>query len=350
MGAVVLALLGVVVLVVRPQRDTRAEARVTVPAALDLNEVITAIRTDAVGATVTADGRRVTVAFRDDDSFVARTYVNVRARGGLDAARRHQTAVQTRRAEAARSDRADAAASIASIARRTGVEDPESAYRDRVQRGRDLEAQRAAAVAAGQPLAEIDGALAVNQQEVAELQLRVTRHTELIAEVNAADGRALAATRAIDTTDRAVRAASVQVSDQETGFGFGILPGVAILVIAALVLLVNELVPGRAASRDAEIDIRSDAEPAVGSEPEPVPAVRRDEVVPAHSDDERETTRFSRFYRALEPSAPPLETDVPSPLDLVEEEIREVNGDLEQQAVAEQPQAAGDAKATRFSR
>ena len=154
----------------------------------------------------------------------------------------------------------------------------------------------------------------------------------------------------------------MQVSDHETGFGFGILPGVVVLVIAGIVLLVNELVPRRrAASRDAEIDIRSEPVPAVRSEPEPgagvgqpepepvpavgsepepepVPAVRRDDVAAADSDraelddDGRETTRFSRFYRALEPSAPPLEIDVTSPVDLVEEEIREVNGDLEQQA------------------
>lgn len=377
-GAVLLALLGVVALVVRPQRDTKAEARVTVPTTLDLNEVMSAIRADRTGATATEDGRRITVAFTDGDAFVARTYVKELALGGLDTARQHHSAVQTKRAEAARTDRAKAAASIAAIATRTGIADPESAYRDRVQQGRDLEAQRAAAAAAGQPLTDIENALAVNQEDVAELQLQVTRHAELIAAVNAADARALAATRAIDTTDSAVRSASVQVSDRETGFGFGILPGVALLVLAGIVLLVNELVPRRAASRDAEIDLRSEPIPVVRAEPvpptviEPMPPVpveavptpvasvpapapiepmpARSDRTPVDDDDGLDSTRFSRFYRALDPSAPPLEVDPTSPVDLVEEEIREVNGDLEQQGVGELPQDAGEAKATRFSR
>ena len=375
-AAALLALLGVVALVVRPQRDTRAEARVAVPRALDLNEVMRAIRADRTGATATVDGRRITVAFTDGDAFVARTYVKDLATGGLDSARKQQTAVQTKRAEAARADSAEATAEIAAIATRTGISDPESVYRDRVQAGRELEAQRAAAVAAGRPLTDIDNAIAVNQQEIAELQLQVTRHDELTNAINAADNRALDATRSIDATDRAVRAASVRVTEHETGFGFGILPGVALLVLAAIVLLVNELVPRRAASRDKEVDMRKEPMPDVRAEPEPpapiepmppgsiepvvpvatVPAPAPIEPMPTRSDrttiddDALDSTRFSRFFRALDPSAPPLEIDVTSSVDLVEEEIREVKGDLEQQGVVELPQDAGDAKATRFSR
>jgi hypothetical protein len=67
-------------------------------------------------------------------------------------------------------------------------------------------------------------------------------------------------------------------------------------------------------------------------------------------DDGLDSSRFSRFYAALDPTAPPLEVDVTSPVDLVDEEIREVNGDLEQQGVVELAQDTGEAKATRFSR
>ena len=373
-GAVLLALLGVVALVLRPQRDTKAEARVTVPAALDLNEVMRAIRADRTGATATADGRRITVAFADGDAFVARTYVRELVTGGLDTARRHHAAVETRRAEAARADSATATGTIAAIATRTGVSDPESAYRDRVQQGRDLEAQRAAAAAGGQPLTEIDNAIAVNQQQVAELQLQVTRHRELIKAINAADGRALDATRSIDATNKAVRAASVAVSEHETGFGFGVLPGVALLALAGIVLVVNELVPRGAASPDEEVDMPNEPMRVVQAESEPPPAIEPMPPGPVEpvavpvaaagpapiepmptrsdltSDDDLDSPRFSRFYRALDPSAPPLEVDVASSVDLVDEEIREVNGDLEQQGVIELPQDAGDAKATRFSR
>jgi hypothetical protein len=300
-GAATLALVGVVALVVRPSRDTRAAARFTVPSPLAVGEVVGAIRSDAAGgAGVTTDGRRVAVEYSNSDSFVARTYAGELARTGLDAARRRINAVETRRARAARGDRANVAAEIAMIASRTGITDPETAYRERVAVVRNLEAQRARAASAGLPLAAIDAKLAEEQEAAFELRLQETHHAELIQALNAADRRALEATRAIDTTDRTVNAVSLQVSDRADGNGFGSAPGVAALVIAGIGLLFGELWYHRAASRRAGADDSSDEKAAAPSE------------------------RYLTFYRALDPSAPPIELEpVSAEIDLVSEELRD---------------------------
>jgi hypothetical protein len=300
-GAAVLALVGVVALVVRPSRETRATARFTVPSPLAVSEVVRAIRSDAPGgARVTIDGRRVTATYSNSDSFVARTYARELARAVLDEARQRVNAVETRRARTARADRADVAAEMAAIASRTGLTDPETAYRERVDVVRNLEAQRARAAAAGLPLAAIDDQLAENQQAVFELRLQVTHDAELRRALNAADQRALEATRAIDTTDRAVRAASFQVSDRAVGNGFGAAPGVAALVIAGIGLLLGEWWHHRAARRGARPDDSGDAKAPAPSE------------------------RYLTFYRALDPSAPPIEVEpVSAEIDLAYEELRD---------------------------
>jgi hypothetical protein len=312
-GAAVFALVGVVALVVRPSRDTRATTKFTVPSPLAVSEVVGAMRSNAAGgARVTTDGRRVAVEYRNSDSFVARTYANELARAGLDEARRRINAVETRRARTARDDRANVAAEMAAIASRTGLTDPESAYRERVDVVRNLEAQRARAAAAGLPFAAIEDQLAENQQAAFELRLQVTQHAELIRALNAADRRALDATRAIDTTDRIVSAVPFQESNRADGNGFGSAPGVAALVIAGVGLLFGEWWHRRAALRAAGADDSSDEKARAPSE------------------------RYLTFYRALDPSAPPMELEpVSAEIDLVHEELRDERENREPEAAPE---------------
>jgi hypothetical protein len=372
LGAVVLALLGVAALVVRPAGRTRAEARVTVRAPFVVGDVVGAVLGRADGAQVAAHSRVVTISFVDAHRDVARARVDALARAGLDAARQQLIASQTRVAGTARSDRAQAAAQIASIASRTGITDPASAYRQRVVAGQNLEAQRAAAATAGQPLTALNGAIAENQQEVFELQLQVTRHAELVAALNAADSRAIRANKAIASAQRDVGSASVVVSDHATGgtTDARVAGGVAALVIAALVLgaglrrprpvAAEDAAPAAPAARGARLPwtpdegIRTEENGTVAAQAEEINAeeinaeeinaeeINAEEIsaekvnveeseAPALAEAERAAlescgrreSRYLVFYRALEPSSPPTPVVTPEVVDLVEAEARE---------------------------
>jgi hypothetical protein len=328
-GAVALALLGVVALIVHPATHTRAEARFTVPIPLVVGDAVGAILTH--GATPTAHGRRITVASSDANRAVARARAETLARVGLDGARQHLIMAETRRVDAARSDRAQAAAQLATLASRTGLSDPESAYRQRVAFLQNLREQRAAAAAAGEPLAAIDAQLAENQEAVFDLQLQVTRHAELIRAQTTAERSELDATGAIKTAERALGSASVQVSDHAPGVGFGTAPGVAALVIAGIVLLSSELRSRRAALRKAGADARREPE-LVGERDEM--ALAASEAAALESGGMR-TSRYLEFYRALAPS-PAGELDpAPAPVDLVHEEALEEGADVEQEPAGE---------------
>ncbi len=340
-GAVLLALLGVAALVLHPAGRTRAEANVSVRAPLVVGDVVGAILGRAGGAQVTAHGRVVTISFLDAHRDVARARVGSLARAGLEGAQRQVIASQTKLAAAARADRAQSAAQIASIASRTRITDPESAYQQRVRDGQDLEAQRAAAVAAGQPLTSINGAIADNQEAVFELQLQVTRHTELVAALNAADGRAIAATQAIASAQREVGSASVAVTDHATGgaTGLGVAAGVAALVIAAIALaaagvrrprrvepesvaVAAPVPPGPPVTPSARLPWVASEPAAVQAEEVADPALAEAEQAALESCGRRDS-RYLEFYRALEPSSPPAPVVSPSTVDLVEAEARE---------------------------
>lgn len=328
-GALALALVGVAALVAHPATRTRAEAHFEVPVPLVVNDAIRAILDQADGATAIADGRRVTVASSSSDRVVARDRALALARAGLDGARQHLTAVETQRANAARLDRVQAAAQLASLASRTGLTDPETAYRERVADVRNLQEQQAVAASTGQPLDAINARLAESQQEAFELQLQVTRHAELIQTETTASQRELEATRVINATAPAVSTASVEVSDHATGAGLGVATGVVALVIAGLALLVSELRLGRAASRGDEPDARRES----GAESEDDALVESEPVALESFD--RRGSRFSEFYHALAPSPPPDIDPTPPRVDLVDEEALEGIGDPEQQAARE---------------
>jgi hypothetical protein len=326
-GALTLAIVGVVALVAHPATRTRAEARFTVPIPLSVADAIGAIRTHAEGATATAQGRRIVVTSSDASAEVARAHAAALARTGLDAARQRLVAVETRRVEAARSDRANAVAQLATIASHTGLTDPESAYRERAALVQSLQAQRAAAAAAGRPVAAIDAQIADNQQAAFDLQLQVTRHTELIQAETTAARRELEATRAIETATRAVGSASVRVSDHSTGTGLSIAFGVAALAIAGVGLVFSELRSHYTASRRAGAEA-SRKPKSVGD---------RDDVALAASEAAAlescglGASRYLDFYRALAPS-PAEELDPAAlPVDLVHEEALEESRDLEEQ-------------------
>lgn len=304
-GAVALALLGVAALVVRPGRvQARAEAQFVVPEPLEVDAVIGAIRTQGrdgtATATATANGWRITVISRS----AGRARTVAIARLGLDTARQRVTTVESRRAQAARNDRAQASAQITTLASRTGLADPEPEYQAKVRVVRDLVERRERAVSAGEPVGAIDAQLAENQEAAFDLKLVVTRHTELIDERTAAAVRERDAKRAIDAVTRAVRSTSVEVSDLGGGTGFGVATGVAALVAAVLLVLLSALVARRAVSPAAAEPDASDSE----------------------------TPRYERFYRAL---APPERDSWALDVDLVAEEAREQRTRLEPQARAQ---------------
>ena len=353
-GAVVLALLGVVALVVRPATRTRAEARVTIPSPLVVGDAVGAILARADGATATAVSRRVTVSSSAANRDAARARAETLARAGLDAASQQAVAVYTRRADAARSDRAGAAAQLATLASRTGFTDPEPAYRQHVAVVHDLQQQLAAAAAAGQPLATINAQLAENQQAAFELQLQVTRHTELVNTETTAARSEQAATGEIDKAKRATTLAPVAVTDHATGSGFGIPVGIAALVLAGIVFLaggrrarravvseevvseevvseevVSEEVVLREVEREApppEPKIEPETEPE--PEPEPVATLAAAVDLPASeaaalgSCGLRES-RYLEFYRALAPTPNGALEPPTVPVDLVHEEALE---------------------------
>lgn len=326
--ALALALLCGVALVVHPATRTRAVARFNVPVPLVVGDVVAAIHTHADGATATAHGRRITVASNDAKRVVARVRVVALARAGLDGARQHLIAVETRRAEAARIDRAQAAEQLATLASRTGRTDPESAYRERVAVVQNLQEQHALAASGGHPLAEIEAQLAENQRAVLKLQLEVTRHAELIQAQTTAGKHELEATRVINATKRAVGSASVQVSDHPTGFGIYLVPdlleryasliwaGIVVLVFAGMVFLFTEP------------DIRREPEAPGVSEETALAELERAAL-------EDQGSRYLEFYRALA-SPPPHQLDLTSsPVDLAHEEALEESGGSEWQAARE---------------
>ena len=332
-GAVVLAVLGIAALVVRPVRGTaRAEAAFVVPPPLAVDTAVGAIRARADGAMVTAAGRRIRVASSGAGPGTARARVAALASAGLDAAGQRLTAVEARLAAAARSDRAQVTAQIAAMVSRTGLTDPEAEYRRRVLVVQDLVAQRARAAAAGRPLAAIDDQLAQNQEAVFELQLQVTRRAELTAALASAAGRERDATRAIETATRAVRSTPVAISVASAGAGFGLAVGGAALAIAGILFLLSARAPRRGLSADAVAELADEAEAVAAHH---APELAEPELaLEGHGPDGG--TRYSNFYRALAPSAPPLHIDPPaSDVDLVYEEALEERTDSEPRASSE---------------
>jgi hypothetical protein len=321
-GAVAAAALGVVELVAHPGTRTRAEARFGIPAPLVVGDAVGAILTHARGATATNHGRSITVVSSDDNRDVARADARALAVTGLDAAGQRFIATETRRLEAASGDRAQAAAQLATLASRTGLTDPEVAYRERVVALQNLQKQQAVAVAEGQPYASIDAELAGTQQAVFELQLQVTRHTELIQAGTTAKRREIEATGAINAAKRVLGSASVLVSDHATGSGFGIVTGVAALGFAATVLLFSERRSRRAASRKVIAEAAGTAKWES----------QRDEMTLSESEVAAlascgvHVSRYLEFYRALAP--PPVGEHVcpPGSIDLVHEEGVEESG------------------------
>jgi hypothetical protein len=343
-GAVVLALLGVVALVVRPATRTRAEARVTIPSPLVVGDAVGAILARADGATATAVSRRVTVSSSAANRDAARARAETLARAGLDAASQQAVAVYTRRADAARSDRAGAAAQLATLASRTGFTDPEPAYRQHVAVVHDLQQQLAAAAAAGQPLATINAQLAENQQAAFELQLQVTRHTELVNTETTAARSEQAATGEIDKAKRATTLAPVAVTDHATGSGFGIPVGIAALVLAGIVFLAGGRRPRRAVVSEEVVseevvlrEVEREApppepkiEPETEPEPEPEPVATLAAAVDLPASEAAalgscglRESRYLEFYRALAPTPNGALEPPTVPVDLVHEEALE---------------------------
>jgi hypothetical protein len=328
--ALALAVLGVVVLVVRPGAQPRVEARFTVPIPLVVGDAVGTILAHAAGATATAHGRQVTIVATDADAGVARAHAEALARAGLDGARQQFATLQTRQVDAANADHARAASQLAELESHSGLTDPEAAYRARVAVVRNLRAELAAASAAGRPLGAINAQLAENQQAVFELELQVTRHAELTQAETTATRRRLAATGEINEAGRVVSAEPIHVSDHPTGTTGGIAAGGAALVIAGAMLLVSEL-------RSRRTPVRS-AGAAAPSEPAPI--ATRDDVALAESEaaalepSGRNASRYLDFYRALAPSqAQEADADSePAPVDLVHEEALEEHRDLEQAA------------------
>jgi hypothetical protein len=331
-GAVVLALLGVVALIARPSTRTRAEARVTVPSPLVVGDAMAPILAHGDGATATAVGRRVTVTVSDAKRDAARAQAEALARAGLVNASQQAVAVYTRRADAARSARATAAAQLATLASRTGFTDPEPAYRQQVTVVQGLQEQLAAAAAAGQPLATINAQLAENQEAAFELKLQVTRHTELVDTETTAERSETAARRETDQAKRATTLAPVALTDHATGIGsgVGIGVGIAALVLAGVVFLVGGRRPRRAAvsrqvvSREVERNARPEREP----KPQPVATMAADVDLAASEAAALEScglrdSRYLEFYRALGPSENGAPEPQPAPVDLVHEEALE---------------------------
>lgn len=318
-GAVALALLGVVVLAVRPATGTRAEAHFVVPVPLVVNDALAAID-HAGGASATADGRRITVASSGAERVVARAHAVALAHAGLDGARQHLTAVETQHADAAKVDRAQAASQLSTLASRTGLNDPEAAYRERVAVVKNLEERRAVASSTGQPVDAINAQLAENQQAAFELQLQVTRYNELIQTEATAGQRELEATRVINALTPAAGSESIQVSDHATGIGLGVATGVAALVVAGIVWFFGN---GRRRAAPARAAASVESEEIALAEPEPAALEPSD----GHG------SRYLEFYRALAPSTE-LDPSV-SQVDLVGEEALEGSADTEQQPAHE---------------
>jgi hypothetical protein len=330
-GAAALAVIGVVALVVHPATRTRAEAHFVVRSPLVVNDAIGAILNQGGGVSATADGRRINVASSAADRGVARAHVVALAHTGLDGAREHLTAVETQRADAARVDRAQAASQIATLASRTGLTDPEAAYRARVAVVQNLEEQRAVAVSTGQPLAAIDDQLAENQQAAFELELQVTRYNELIQTETTAVQRELAATRVINAMTPAAGSESIEVSDHATGIGLGVATGVAALVVAGIVWFFSSRRRRGAPARDAAPDARRD--PATSEESAEI-ALAESEPAALESS-EGQGSRYLEFYRALAPSSPAELDASASQVDLVHEEALKGIGHTELQAAHE---------------
>jgi hypothetical protein len=330
-GAAALALIGVVALIVRPATHTRAEAHFVVPSPLVVNDAIGAILDQAGGASARADGRRITVASSAADRVVARAHVVALARAGMDGARAHFSAVETQRADAAKVDRAQAASQLATLASRTGITDPEAAYRERVAVVQNLEEQRAVAVSTGQPLAAIDAQLAENQQAAFELQLQVTRYNELIQTETTAGQRELEATRAINAMTPAAGSESIEVSDHSTGIGLGVATGVVALVVAGIAWFFSSRRRRGAPARDAAPDARRD--PAASGESEEI-ALAEPEAA-ALEPSAGQGSRYLEFYRALAPSSPAEVDASASQVDLVHEESLEGSADTERRAAHE---------------
>lgn len=357
--ALVLVLLGVAVLAVHPTTRTRAEARFTVPAPLVVDDVIRAIRTHADGATATAHGRRVTVVSTDASRVAARSHGVALAHAGLDAALRDLTAVETRRAQAAHNDRSQAAVDLANLASRTGLTDPEPAYRAAVAAVQNLQEQRAAAASAGRPVAAIEAKLADKQQAVFELKLGMTRHADLIqAETRAGLGER-EATRTMNASKRAVGSASIQVSDAAKGtgksmanlvgdYGIQILTCLGALVIAGIVFLFSEPAMRREPEAAGENEEMARMARMAQAESEHAERAERESV-------DRRGPRYLEFYRALETS-PQQPDPTPAAVDLVHQEALEAGAKSDPRRAAEQEKLpwphkpAGEAKATRLSR
>jgi hypothetical protein len=330
-GAAALALIGVVVLIVRPSTRTRAEAHFVVPSPLVVNDAIGAILNQAGGVSARADGRRIIVASSAADRVVARAHVVALARAGMDGARAHFSAVETQRADAAKVDRAQAASQLATLASRTGITDPEAAYRERVAVVQNLEEQRAVAVSTGQPLAAIDAQLAEDQQAAFELQLQVTRYNELIQTETTAGQRELEATRAINAMTPAAGSESIEVSDHSTGIGLGVATGVVALVVAGIAWFFSSRRRRGAPARDDAPDARRD--PAASGESEEI-ALAEPEAAALDSF-AGQGSRYLEFYRALAPSSPAELDASASQVDLVHEESLEGSADTERRAAHE---------------
>jgi hypothetical protein len=344
-GAVALALVGVVVLAVRPATGARAEAHFDVPVPLVVNDAIGAIDR-AGGASATADGRRITVASSASDRAVARADAVALAHTGLDGARQHLTAVETQQADVAKVDRAQAASQLATLTSRTGLSDPNAAYRQRVAVVQRLEEQRAVAASTGQPVDAINAQLAESQQAAFELQLQVTRYNELIQTESTAGRRELEATRVINALTPAAGSESIQVSDHATGIGLGVATGVAALVVAGVVWFFGNRrrrpAPARAAAPLAAPAPAPVAAPVAAPPVEPdavppvAPAVALVESEPAALESsDGQGSRYLEFYRALAPSSPAELDPSASRVDLVGEEALEESAGTEPQPAHE---------------
>jgi hypothetical protein len=344
-GAVALALVGVVVLAVRPATGARAEAHFDVPVPLVVNDAIGAIDR-AGGASATADGRRITVVSSASDRAVARAHAVALAHTGLDGARQHLTAVETQQADVAKVDRAQAATQLATLTSRTGLSDPKAAYRQRVALVQRLEERLAVASSTGQPVDAINAQLAESQQAAFELQLQVTRYNELIQTEATAGQRELEATRVINALTPAAGSESIQVSDHATGIGLGVATGVAALVVAGVVWIFGNRrrrpAPARAAA-PVSVPVAVPAAPPVAAPaaeppvaPAVAPAVARAESEPAALEaSDGHGSRYLEFYRALAPSSPTELDPSASQVDLVGEEGLEESADTDAQPAHE---------------
>jgi hypothetical protein len=216
--AAVLAVIGVVLIIVRPSPRYRAEVRLIVAAPLDTNDLVRAIDSDGsdrAETDVRADGGLVFISATGSDRNATRERVVERARAGLATHVRQLDAAADQEAAAARVAADAAGTELAALVNRTGLEDAAGELAAVRAEFEALIDERIEAAAAGRPVSELDIAIADTQRDFFDLQNQVAVREQLAQrQARAREKAADAETRRTDAAVAAESAAVVATVDK----------------------------------------------------------------------------------------------------------------------------------------